>query len=62
MDENPYKLKIDQLIAGEMTELIVSKEEFMLFRDAYLAHSERKKIIGEARLGGEVRYQMIKKE
>ncbi|MGX6978591.1 hypothetical protein ACWN8V_04940 [Vagococcus elongatus] len=62
MSENPYKLKIDQLIAGEISELIVPKAEFMSFRDVYLAHPERKKIAGEARLGGEVRYQMIKNQ
>lgn len=55
--ENPYKEKIDLLVSGEITELIVEKEDFLLFREVWLTHPEKNNIIGEAGLCGKVVYR-----
>lgn len=54
---NPFEEKIAQLLSGECSELVVEKDDFFTFREAWLAHPERKKIIGEAHLGGKVIYR-----
>ncbi|MBE9390359.1 hypothetical protein [Vagococcus salmoninarum] len=60
MSENPYTAKIDQLVAGLLNEIVIEHAEFMLFREAWLVHSQRKSIIGEATLGGGVTYRFLK--
>ena len=55
--ENPYEEKIEQLVTGEITELIVEKEDFLLFREVWLTHPEKNNIIGEAGLSGKVIYR-----
>ena len=53
--ENPYNEKIDLLISNEISELVIEKDEFLIFRNAWLNHSEKNNIKGEAGLGGKVK-------
>ena len=55
--ENPYVEKIEALLNGEIKELVVEKENFFEFREVWLTHPEKKRLVGEAGLGGKVVYR-----
>lgn len=52
-----FEEKIDALVAGEIEELLIEKDIFFEFREAWLNHPEKNKIYGEAGLGGKVVYR-----
>lgn len=57
MSENPYIEKVAALLAGDLKEIVVEKEDFFLFREVWINHPEKNEIIGEASLGGRVVYR-----
>lgn len=52
-----YDSQIDQLIKGEIKEIEVSHEQFMLFREAWLKREDHKYVVGEAHHQGSVTYR-----
>lgn len=53
---NPYESLIQELIDGKIEKIDVTREEVMLFREAWLKIENRKFIVGKARLNGSVTY------
>lgn len=60
MGVNPYEEQLKKLIAGDLQELMVEQEDFLVFREAWLAHPQRKEIVGEAGLNGRIIYRFLK--
>lgn len=54
---NPFEQKLQQLVDGEITEIKITRDEFLMFRDAWLKREDRKCIIGEAAHQGNVTYR-----
>lgn len=54
-----YQAEIDRLVSGEIKELVIDRDHFLLCRTAWLAHPKRKEIVGEACLGGSVIYRYV---
>ena len=57
---NDYKAMLNQLKNGEVTSLLIKKEEFLQFREHLLKDDKFKYIRGEAKQGGDVVYTMLK--
>lgn len=55
--EKSYEEQINALVTGELEELVVEKENFFEFREAWLTHPEKNSLVGEAGLGGKVVYR-----
>lgn len=51
-----FKKDLASLVAGELSKIEVSREDFFAFRNAWQEHPEKVKIVGEAQLGGRVIY------
>ena len=47
-----FKKEIQELLAGTIKEIQVTKEEMMDFRQAWLASDDKSKIVGQAELDG----------
>lgn len=60
MDENQFNSEIQKLVEGVIDEIIVEKEMFLTFRNAWLASEHRQLIVGEAGLSGKVIYRLVK--
>lgn len=54
-----YTNLVEQLIAGEIKEIHISKEEFLTFRQVIVQHEKFKHIRGEAKQGGDVIYTYL---
>lgn len=54
--------KIFALSNGEVEEINIQKEEFMLFLEVWNQHPEKNNVIGEAGLGGNVVYRRKTRE
>lgn len=54
---NPYEEQIEQLIKGEIKEISVPHDNFMAFREAWIKRDDRKYVVGEADLNGDVIYR-----
>ncbi|EOL46099.1 hypothetical protein RV11_GL001175 [Enterococcus phoeniculicola] len=52
-----YEKKLDELKEGTINEIEVSKENFFLFREAWLKREDRKFFVGEAHLNGDITYR-----
>ncbi|MGY3749885.1 hypothetical protein [Vagococcus acidifermentans] len=57
MAENKYEEELAKLVLGEVSELVVEKGDFFLFREAWREHPDRDKIVGEAFLYGKIIYR-----
>ncbi|WP_265458864.1 hypothetical protein [Enterococcus sp. HY326] len=57
MFENPFAEKITALRAGELSEIVVTREEFLVFRDVWKELPDKKDIVGEAGLEGKIIYR-----
>lgn len=57
---NPFEEKIKQLVAKEIEEIKIEKEEMMAFREVWKDHPERRSIIGEAGHEGKIIYRYLK--
>lgn len=55
-----FKVEIDKLVSGDLTEIHIEPTDFLAFRDAWLDHPEKKRIIGEAQHKGHVVYRLDK--
>lgn len=55
-----YEELLEQLAAGEIEEINIQNDEFFVFRDAWLKRSDRILFVGEASLGGHVKYRYEK--
>ena len=53
---NPFEEKISQLRAGEIEKIEVTREEFFLFREAWLQQEDKKFFRGIAGLNGNCVY------
>lgn len=62
MFTNPYEEKLAQLKDGTLEELAISREDLLLFREAWLKLEDRADFVGEARHGGQIIYRYEKKE
>lgn len=51
-----YQQLLNELVNGELKELVIERDDFIAFRNIWQNHPEKDKIIGEARLGGSVIY------
>ncbi|MGX7058956.1 hypothetical protein [Vagococcus humatus] len=60
MDSQQYEQLLEQLVAGEISEITVTPESFMAFRAAWSKRSDRKSIVGEAGLYGKILYTFQK--
>lgn len=63
MFENPYAQKLADLKAGTLTEIIVERADFLVFREAWKELPDKKDFVGEAGLEGKIiyRYQPAEK-
>lgn len=52
-----YETQLDKLKAGEIETIEVSREQFFLFREAWLAREDKKYFVGEAHHQGAVTYR-----
>ncbi|MGO3732017.1 MAG: hypothetical protein ACTJHC_02455 [Vagococcus sp.] len=59
MDSQEFVQRIDSLVIGEIAELVVEKDQFFSFREAWLTHPDKESIEGEAGLGGRVVYRKV---
>ncbi|MGO2084096.1 hypothetical protein [Vagococcus sp.] len=57
-----YQELVEQLVAGEIEEIIVEKENFFSFREVWLVQDEKERIVGEAGLEGRIVYRLSPKE
>lgn len=57
MSENTFVEKIVALRAGEIDEIVVSREDFISFRDVWKNLPDKKYFIGEAGLEGKIIYR-----
>lgn len=55
-----FKDEIDNLVAGNISEITVEQDEFLAFREAWLKHPEKSSIMGEAGLNGRIIYRFQK--
>ena len=53
---NPFEEKIRQLRAGEIDQIEVSRDEFFLFREAWIKQEDKKFFRGLAGLKGLITY------
>ncbi|KAF1296575.1 hypothetical protein BAU15_14630 [Enterococcus sp. JM4C] len=54
---NDYEKQLEELKAGEIQEIEVTRENFFLFREAWIKREDRKYFVGEAHLNGGVTYR-----
>lgn len=57
MTNESLELQLEKLIEGELTEMVIAKENFMQFREIWMNHIQKDHIIGEAKHNGEVVYR-----
>ncbi|KAF1305392.1 hypothetical protein IV487_00915 [Enterococcus saccharolyticus] len=57
VDENPYTSLIEQLMTGEIPEIVVERDDFFTFREVWKEHPQRVQIVGEADLNGKIIYR-----
>lgn len=57
MFENPYGEKLAQLRENQISELIIERSDFYLFREAWLKQPNKNEFVGEAGLGGRIIYR-----
>lgn len=57
--ENQYTLLLEQLKKGECAEIVVEKEAFFTFREAWIARADRTLFVGEADLNGKIIYRYV---
>lgn len=55
-----YIEAINLLKTGELEEIIVKREDFMTFREAWMQTENRVEIVGEAGLNGQIIYRFVK--
>lgn len=55
-----YDQQLDKLKSGEIEEIYVPRENFMMFRDIWIKREDRKYFVGEAAHGGNVTYRYDK--
>ena len=60
MEINHYIEAINLLKTGELEEIIVKREDFMTFREAWIQTENRVEIVGEAGLNGQIIYRFVK--
>ena len=48
--------QLNALVSGEQSEVVIAKEDFMVFLEAWNKHPKKNNIIGKAELGGKVIY------
>lgn len=59
MIENPYTEKIEQLRQGTLGEIVVEREELLIFREAWRVQEDKRQIVGEAGLNGRIIYRYV---
>ncbi|MGM0124154.1 hypothetical protein IGI37_001528 [Enterococcus sp. AZ194] len=52
-----YEKQLEDLKSGTLQEIEVSRENFFLFREAWLNREDRKYFVGEAHLNGAITYR-----
>jgi len=52
-----YDQQLDKLKSGEIKEIYVPRENFMMFRDIWIKREDRKYFVGEAAHKGNVTYR-----
>ncbi|MGX7420573.1 hypothetical protein ACWOFR_17505 [Carnobacterium gallinarum] len=62
MSSEEMQNQVDELVAGSISELLVKKEDFMIFRTIWLSHPQKNQIVGEAKLRGETIYRLVPTE
>ncbi|MHC5267626.1 hypothetical protein ACYSNO_00360 [Enterococcus sp. LJL98] len=60
MEENRYIEEIQALKQGDLKEIVVNREDFIEFRNAWLQTENRTEIVGEAGLNGQITYRFVK--
>lgn len=56
MGKEEIEKQLDALISGEIEELTIHKEDFLIFRECWIKHPQKKAIVGYAKRGGDVEY------
>lgn len=62
MTTEEMKNQLNALVLGEKSELVISKEDFMVFLEVWNEHPEKNNIVGKAELGGKTIYHHEKEE
>lgn len=52
-----YDQQLDKLKSGEIKEIYVERDNFMLFRVSWIKREDRKYFVGEAAHGGNITYR-----
>ncbi|MGX7195372.1 hypothetical protein [Enterococcus olivae] len=60
--ENQYTDFLEKLKLGEIQEIVVERDDFFVFREAWLARSDRTEFVGEAGLNGKIIYRYLEKK
>lgn len=60
MSDNHYIEEIQALKEGKIETIVVSREAFIRFREAWLQTEDRTAIVGEAGLNGQIIYRFVK--
>lgn len=59
VNEKHYSEEIQKLVDGVIDEIIIEKENFLTFRNAWLINENKNLIVGEAGLSGQVVYRLV---
>ncbi|MBM6613476.1 hypothetical protein JTF06_01045 [Desemzia sp. RIT804] len=62
MTMEEMKNQLNNLVSGEQSEVVVEKEDFMVFLKLWNEHPEKNSIVGIAELGGKVIYRYKNEE
>lgn len=52
--------QLNALVSGEQSEVVVAKEDFVVFLEVWNKHPNKTDIVGKAELGGKVIYRYKK--
>lgn len=60
MFENPFDEKLAELKEGKCDTLLVTRDQFTLFRECWAQREDRMHFVGEAGLNGQIIYRYVK--
>ena len=57
MTKEELQMMMDQLVQGQVDDIKIEKNDFMIFREIWINHEKKDQIIGEAMHNGVVIYR-----
>lgn len=56
--EDYYQEQLEKLHSGELDEIVIRPDQFMVFQRAYREYPNHNQIVGSAKHGGEIHYHL----